>query len=61
MYRRDDIFSKLATTGVPVKALFGSDDPTVLPSSLARFDRLVPSGEGVMIEGRLTWSQLSNA
>jgi pimeloyl-ACP methyl ester carboxylesterase len=51
MHSRDEVFQALRSTGIPVTALFGSADPTVLNTSLARLDRALPTANTVMIEG----------
>jgi len=43
--RRDDLFTRLRATGLPVAAVFGADDPTVLPSSAERLGRLIPEAQ----------------
>lgn len=51
MHSRTEVFQMLQSTDVPVTALFGSADPTVLISSLGKFSQAVPRANGVMIEG----------
>jgi pimeloyl-ACP methyl ester carboxylesterase len=48
---RDETYSELAATGVPVAAMFGDQDPTVLISSAEKFKALVPSAEVHVLEG----------
>lgn len=51
MRGRDDTYAALAATGIPVMAVFGSDDPTVLVSSAAKLAALVPAAEIKVIDG----------
>lgn len=51
MHDRGDVFQKLQATDIPVTALFGSADITVLPSSLGKLNKIIPRAETVMIEG----------
>lgn len=51
MHDRGEVFEKLQTLDIPVTALFGSNDATVLPSSLRKFKEIVPKGNGMMIDG----------
>lgn len=48
---RNDVYQKLHATDIPVTALFGSDDTTVLPSSLDKLNKIIPRANGVMIQG----------
>ncbi|MEM7701037.1 MAG: alpha/beta hydrolase [Pseudomonadota bacterium] len=48
---REDVYQKLESTDVPVAAVFGSADLTVLPSSLPKLNGFVPRAETTMIEG----------
>lgn len=48
---REDVYQKLESTDVPVAAVFGSADSTVLPSSLSKLNGFVPKAETTMIEG----------
>ena len=45
MTGREDTFGRLAATGVPVMAVYGRDDPTVLVSSADRLQALIPEAE----------------
>ncbi|MEO0420339.1 MAG: alpha/beta hydrolase [Pseudomonadota bacterium] len=47
---REEVYQKLDGTDIPVAAVFGSADPTVLPSSLAKLKGFVPRAETTMIE-----------
>lgn len=51
MSGREDTFRRLAATGLPVMAVYGSDDPTVLVSSADRFRALVPEADVTVLEG----------
>lgn len=51
MAGRDDTFRRLAATGIPVEAVFGAEDPTVLPSSAERLKGNVPDATIHMLEG----------
>lgn len=51
MSNREDVFQRLQTTDIPVMALFGSEDTTVLPSSFDKFNKALPKAKGVLIEG----------
>jgi pimeloyl-ACP methyl ester carboxylesterase len=51
MYDRKELFRKLQATDVPVTALFGAEDTTVLPSSQGEFDKAIPRANSVMVEG----------
>lgn len=48
---REDVYQKLNATDLPVAAVFGSADTTVLPNSLGKLDVFVPRTETTMIEG----------
>ncbi|WP_422363529.1 alpha/beta fold hydrolase [Pyruvatibacter mobilis] len=48
---RENTFARLAETGLPVAALFGADDPTVLVSSAARLEETVPAATVHVLEG----------
>ena len=48
---REDVYQKLGSTDIPVAAVFGSADPTVLPSSLGKLNGLVPRAETTLIGG----------
>lgn len=48
---RGDVYQKLGSSKVPVAAVFGSADPTVLPSSLGKLNEFLPRAETTMIEG----------
>lgn len=48
---RNDVYQRLHATDIPVTALFGSDDTTVLPSSLDKLNKIIPRANGVMIQG----------
>ncbi|MEM8617031.1 MAG: alpha/beta hydrolase [Pseudomonadota bacterium] len=45
MTGREDTFERLAGSGVPVMAVYGRDDPTVLVSSAERLQALVPEAD----------------
>ncbi|MEQ9505929.1 MAG: alpha/beta fold hydrolase [Hyphomonas sp.] len=49
--KRDDTYTALAATGIPVAAMFGDKDPTVLISSAEKFQALVPNAEVHILEG----------
>lgn len=51
MYDRQEVFQKLEALDLPVTALFGDADKTVLPSSLGKFSKVIPGAKGLMIEG----------
>lgn len=51
MYDRGEVFEALQAADVPVAALFGSEDTTVLPSSFDKFQAAVPSATSTMVEG----------
>ena len=48
---REDAYQNLNGTDLPVAAVFGSADLTVLPSSLGKLEGFVPRAETTMIEG----------
>jgi len=45
MYDREDIFTRLSETGVPVYAVYGGQDPTVPPENADRLQALIPAAE----------------
>lgn len=47
---RTETYRQLAATGMPVAAVFGADDPTVLPSSADRLRDLVPEATVYMLD-----------
>ena len=51
MTDREDTFQRLAATGVPVLAIYGDADETVLISSAAKLERLLPDGDIRIVEG----------
>ncbi|MEZ5946569.1 MAG: alpha/beta hydrolase [Hyphomonas sp.] len=51
MTGRDDTFRSLAATGLPVMAVYGTDDPTVLISSADKLAALMPEARIVRIAG----------
>jgi len=51
MHDRGAVFQTLQETDIPVIALFGAADTTVLPTSLDKFEKAVPRAEAVMVEG----------
>ena len=51
MTGREETFRRLAATGLPVLAVYGSADQTVLISSHDGFTALVPDAETVVIDG----------
>ena len=51
MTGREDTYAALAATGIPVKAVFGSDDPTVLVSSADKLASLIPDARIRIIPG----------
>lgn len=51
MIGRDDTFRRLAATGRPVMAVYGSADTTVLASSADQFRVLVPDADVTVLEG----------
>lgn len=51
MHDREEIFQRLEALDLPVTALFGDADTTVLPSSLDKLRGVAPSANGVIIEG----------
>ena len=50
MTSRTDTYQSLASTGLPVAAVFGADDPTVLPSSADKLRALVPDAHVHMLD-----------
>ncbi|GAB5504191.1 alpha/beta fold hydrolase [Pyruvatibacter sp.] len=50
MTSRTETYRQLAATGMPVAAVFGADDPTVLPSSADKLRDLVPEASIHMLE-----------
>ena len=48
---RQTTYSELAATGIPVAAMFGDQDPTVLISSAEKFQALVPNARVHILEG----------
>jgi len=51
MHDRGNVFRDLQATDIPVAALFGSADMTVLPSSFEKFEQAVPRANSIMIDG----------
>lgn len=51
MQGQDAIYTRLEATGVPVRAVFGTADTTVLIESADRLETLAPSATVVRIEG----------
>ena len=51
MTDREDTFTRLAATGVPVLAIYGDADETVLVSSAARLEGLMPDADIRVVEG----------
>ncbi|MEM7459182.1 MAG: alpha/beta hydrolase [Pseudomonadota bacterium] len=51
MTGREETFQRLAETGVPVLAIYGDADETVLISSAAKLEQLLPAGDIRIVEG----------
>lgn len=51
MTAREKTFQRLAATGVPVLAIYGDADATVLISSAAKLEQLLPDGDIRIVEG----------
>ncbi|MCR9270940.1 MAG: alpha/beta hydrolase [Hyphomonadaceae bacterium] len=51
MAGREETYASLAVTGVPVLAIYGDADPTVLISSAARLESLMPEADIRIVEG----------
>ena len=51
MTARDETFSRLAATGIPVLAIYGDADETVLVSSAATLQNLMPQADVRIVEG----------
>lgn len=51
MSARDDTFRRLAETGIPVLAIYGEADETVLVSSAATLQSLIPEADVRIVEG----------
>lgn len=51
MTGREETFQRLAATGVPVLAIYGDDDATVLVSSARKLETLVPDADIRIVEG----------
>jgi len=51
MTGREETFTRLAETGVPVMAIYGDADQTVLISSAAKLEALMPGAEIRVVEG----------
>jgi len=51
MQGRDATYASLAATSIPVAAIFGTADPTVLISSAGKMQTLVPEAEVHILEG----------
>lgn len=51
MTGREETFQRLAETGVPVLAIYGDADETVLISSAAKLEQLLPAGDIRVVEG----------
>jgi len=48
---REDVYAELGKTGIPVKALFGSEDAVVTPDSQKTLKTYAPRAEALIIEG----------
>ncbi|MEM6555741.1 MAG: alpha/beta hydrolase [Pseudomonadota bacterium] len=48
---REETFTRLATTDVPVLAIYGDADATVLVSSAAKLEQILPEGDIRIVEG----------
>ena len=48
---RENTFRALAATGIPVSAVFGDKDPTVLVASVEKFREAVPNADVHVLEG----------
>ena len=51
MAAREDTFKRLAATGVPTLAIYGEADETVLVSSAAKLEALMPNAEVRIVDG----------
>lgn len=51
MTAREDTFQRLAATGIPVLAIYGDADETVLVSSAAKLQTLIPEADVRIVEG----------
>lgn len=51
MTAREETFQRLAATGVPVLTIYGDADATVLISSAAKLEQLLPDGDIRIVEG----------
>ena len=51
MSGRDDTFSKLAATAVPVKAMYGTEDLTVPSSNAEKLKSLIPTAQVSVLNG----------
>ncbi|MEL7033537.1 MAG: alpha/beta hydrolase [Pseudomonadota bacterium] len=51
MTAREETFQRLAATGVPVLAIYGDADTTVLVSSAAKLEQFLPDGDIRIVEG----------
>ncbi|MEM7329094.1 MAG: alpha/beta hydrolase [Pseudomonadota bacterium] len=51
MTDREDTFRRLAATGVPVLAIYGDQDATVLVSSASKLQELLPDGDIRIVDG----------
>ena len=51
MAGREETFTRLATTDVPVLAIYGDADATVLVSSAAKLEQILPQGDIRIVEG----------
>ena len=51
MAGREETFTRLATTDVPVLAIYGDADATVLVSSAAKLEQILPEGDIRIVEG----------
>lgn len=51
MHDRAEVYRTLQTKNIPVTAIFGTADTTVLPTSLDKFNETIPDAKTVMIEG----------
>jgi len=51
MAGREETFARLAATDVPVLAIYGDADATVLVSSAAKLEQILPAGDIRIVEG----------
>ncbi|MEQ8745484.1 alpha/beta fold hydrolase [Pyruvatibacter sp.] len=50
MSNRAETYRRLAQTGIPVAAIFGKDDPTVLPASVDKLAAYIPEAQIHLLE-----------